>query len=856
MAEVHIIGQVTGASGFPKASLFCKWILQFGGGWKVVEGLVEGQTQADQSEVDDTVCWCHPVDIHLATRGIQEWPKFLIQVYRQDDVGRIDLCGYGIIHVPTKPGHHKMTCHTWRPVGTFAEELRRTFLGGGPQLLSTEFMHSARERTPENMLLKYLYLGLTFTLLHVKPFSGENHNDKNLDREATTQAPDLVLPKSEVQVNLNDDLSEETLNTESNETLIIPSNSTQNETDIDYELSDNNTLIEVETTTLHTTEVPTSPSPVYDSELIVGDFCLCNLKVGFCDINCCCDEDCSADDRRVFSHCQMRPQDVLDSRYCFQKQIIFSNHTEYKVEYMQNGVLCIVTDNMPQRTTYTTVKGATTIEEYKQLKRNERHFPWESTNQVVEFEVAPYTAGSLIWAVNEEGYLFNIGIPDSVIGNECETMESLHFLEDTRSSCNRVFHYVSEECETNMIFNAINFLSFFVVADPSTFNKNSSTVSPSEPIETTSSVPPTSTALTDTLEKNTTELPNLDETMNYTAKEQTSAKLIKTNEQNGNRLRNFDELNVKIPVPPDFGNLFEDQLLPVKVFLCQGITDVQAKVYFTNVTDVMTHFTNNFGVEYIWASSEHDVIFKRSGHPGYIIGKPILLGKLVTNVTEEGDLKEAIYLDTDPRQWLTMLAPGREGRCDSRSQVTFGEEMRTGCIIQLKQEDFSDCQLLQHQFLKLLLGHIRSNTNELRIATFGHELGVSKCFDLILSLHFEIAFSQQGSLANPQAKVIGIVLHYGEPQSIEFTCGSLGCQNALLQDQTPLVELVSSVSFVEVTQAPQPAYSQPPTLDVKLPYDFFYPFLPSSSSVPLLHGKFILVWNTLLLVVLTLWRTY
>lgn len=42
-----------------------------GGGWRVVEGLVEGQTQADQSEVNDTVSWCHPIDIHLATRGIQ-----------------------------------------------------------------------------------------------------------------------------------------------------------------------------------------------------------------------------------------------------------------------------------------------------------------------------------------------------------------------------------------------------------------------------------------------------------------------------------------------------------------------------------------------------------------------------------------------------------------------------------------------------------------------------------------------------------------------------------------------------------------------------------------------------------------
>lgn len=30
--------------------------------------------------------------------------------------------------------------------GTFAEEVRRAFLGGGPQLLSTEFIHSSLER--------------------------------------------------------------------------------------------------------------------------------------------------------------------------------------------------------------------------------------------------------------------------------------------------------------------------------------------------------------------------------------------------------------------------------------------------------------------------------------------------------------------------------------------------------------------------------------------------------------------------------------------------------------------------------------------------------------------------------------
>lgn len=30
MAEVHVIGQVTGASGFGRSSLFCKWTLQLG----------------------------------------------------------------------------------------------------------------------------------------------------------------------------------------------------------------------------------------------------------------------------------------------------------------------------------------------------------------------------------------------------------------------------------------------------------------------------------------------------------------------------------------------------------------------------------------------------------------------------------------------------------------------------------------------------------------------------------------------------------------------------------------------------------------------------------------------------------
>ena len=51
MAEVHIIGELVGANGFPSGSLSCKWGLTLGSAWKVLEGLQEGQTQVDHPQV-------------------------------------------------------------------------------------------------------------------------------------------------------------------------------------------------------------------------------------------------------------------------------------------------------------------------------------------------------------------------------------------------------------------------------------------------------------------------------------------------------------------------------------------------------------------------------------------------------------------------------------------------------------------------------------------------------------------------------------------------------------------------------------------------------------------------------------
>ncbi|XP_066031133.1 LOW QUALITY PROTEIN: B9 domain-containing protein 2-like [Chamaea fasciata] len=131
MAELHLFGQIEGGSGFSQRRLFCKWGLHAGGAWTLLAGAGAGQTQLDDPQVDDVAHWGHPLDMHLATRGLQGWPKLLLEVWHVDAWGRRGLAGYGVCHVPSAPGCHRVTCVTWGPRGTRGQRL----LGaGGPRL--------------------------------------------------------------------------------------------------------------------------------------------------------------------------------------------------------------------------------------------------------------------------------------------------------------------------------------------------------------------------------------------------------------------------------------------------------------------------------------------------------------------------------------------------------------------------------------------------------------------------------------------------------------------------------------------------------------------------------------------------
>ncbi|KAL1516569.1 hypothetical protein ABEB36_000469 [Hypothenemus hampei] len=146
MAEVHIIGEIKEAKAFSKQELFCKWYLHIGNNWRVIEGKREGDTQVASSPFIDTCHWSYPIDLHLATSGIQGWPKIYLEVYHLDWLGRAHLFGYGLVTIPTSPGRHTLDCYTWRPLGTLRDRIFQFFLGGGLQIKYPDLIFSPENR--------------------------------------------------------------------------------------------------------------------------------------------------------------------------------------------------------------------------------------------------------------------------------------------------------------------------------------------------------------------------------------------------------------------------------------------------------------------------------------------------------------------------------------------------------------------------------------------------------------------------------------------------------------------------------------------------------------------------------------
>lgn len=146
MAELHIIGQIKSAKDFQQPNLFCKWSFHVGGGWKLIDGCAEGQTQECCDFYTNIPVWDHPVDLHYTTQTLQGSPKLLLQIFCRDEHARVLFIAYGVSSIPLTPGSHTITCHTWKPIGDWQDRLRDRFLGISLQLKSPNTLANTEDR--------------------------------------------------------------------------------------------------------------------------------------------------------------------------------------------------------------------------------------------------------------------------------------------------------------------------------------------------------------------------------------------------------------------------------------------------------------------------------------------------------------------------------------------------------------------------------------------------------------------------------------------------------------------------------------------------------------------------------------
>ncbi|XP_032347109.1 tectonic-3 isoform X4 [Camelus ferus] len=205
-------------------------------------------------------------------------------------------------------------------------------------------------------------------------------------------------------------------------------------------------------------------------------------------------------------------------------------------------------------------------------------------------------------------------------------------------------------------------------------------------------------------------------------------------------------------------------------------------------------------------SAAASVTGPRSGNPGYIVGKPLLA------------------LTGDKRHSMTLLQSQGDGTCSvKRHEVQFGVNAISGCKLRLKRVD---CSHLQQEIYHTLHGRPRPE----HVAIFGNAdpaqkgawtrilsrncsvsaMRCTSCCVVPVSLEIQILWAYIGLQSNPQAHVSGARFLY-QCQPIQDT-----------QHETE-VSLTTVVTFVDITQKPEPPRGQP-RMDWKLPFDFFFPF--------------------------------
>ncbi|XP_042070374.1 tectonic-1-like, partial [Haplochromis burtoni] len=291
------------------------------------------------------------------------------------------------------------------------------------------------------------------------------------------------------------------------------------------------------------------------------------------------------------------------------------------------------------------------------------------------------------------------------------------------------------------------------------------------------------------------------------------------------------------------GNVVLKVLYVIKYNPQGKIENATVSVVLGFVTEAVLHLEQEFQVTYIQADGG-DVNVHYSGNPGYVVGLPLTCNVLMFSKNQDLSitfLSTGIVRSIDLRDALSLLLSTEDQDClqgpHQRSPVLFGHDSVSGCLLRL--EDGVNCTIVSQE----LLGILRGFNYPYYVASFGNSR-LDNLLDWVqiktnfnptvsevkqgaqyLTMITVIALSDEsdalnkwtnyGSFVNPQAQIVSI------KEVIQSNTSSL----TLLSRGSSVLPIRSSVAFIPVSAAALPGYRATPTINAKLPFDFFFPFV-------------------------------
>ena len=401
-------------------------------------------------------------------------------------------------------------------------------------------------------------------------------------------------------------------------------------------------------------------------------FCGCDLTPKGCDVDCCCDEDCSESDAAAFGRCEdaaAAGRRHHHSRYCFSTDFIFANNTRAVVETTSDGLLCIRRDNLPEAATYLDRAPLENATEFRAMESRHRRFLWGGHDDGAVRQARPandtYRAGDPIVVYVLDGEQFGLLTVPSPLGggggvgsgSRCGVPNPIRYMEDRRTEC-RVHIETVPDCRWLDALDAATFVRGYLVAR-----------SPRRAFNSTGA------------ERRKGDSGVFVEVEVQLCQRDGDGNGATTcvQQQSGGRGRGRKEDLLPRPTL-DCKNVLRELHLEVRHNGTEGIDRVVARLFLEDLeTGAAGPLVQTFSYSHFWTAanaSEEDAPMprrRRSGNPGYLKGSPLVVGRLATDADAkpgaDGDgasAKDAdskVTVDQDSWKGLSLMPLPSTGSC-------------------------------------------------------------------------------------------------------------------------------------------------------------------------------------------------